>query len=114
MLYTCNYSSVTAYMVSIGLHFKQLTRQSSYNNNNNTNTNSTTSSTTVSKCAADVVSLRPVVTADLRGTVALQDLQQDSSAQPKGQPHHQAGSKNIQEPSKDGEHRCALQLDVTA
>ncbi len=49
---------------------------------------------------------------DLRRTVALEHFEQDSCAQAKGEAHHQAGSKDIQEPSKDGEHSSALQLDV--
>ena len=50
---------------------------------------------------------------DLRGTVALQDLEQNSCAKAKGEAYHQTGHKNVQKLGKDGEHCCAVQLNVT-
>ena len=52
--------------------------------------------------------------ADLRCAVAFEDFEQDCCAQAKGQAHHQAGTKDIEEASKNGENRRALQLNVLA
>ena len=52
--------------------------------------------------------------AHLRCTIALEHLEEDSSTKPKGEAHHQAGPKDIQEAGKDGEDSGALQLDVIA
>lgn len=51
---------------------------------------------------------------DLRCAVALEDFEQDSCAQAKGQAHYQAGTENIQEAGKDGEDSGALQLNIIA
>lgn len=49
---------------------------------------------------------------DLRSAVTLENFEQNCCAKAKGQPHHQAGTKNIEEPGKNGEDCCALQLDT--
>ena len=51
---------------------------------------------------------------DLRSAVTLKDFEQDCGAQAKGQPHHQAGTKDVEEPGKNGENCCALQLNTLA
>lgn len=51
---------------------------------------------------------------DLRCTITLEDFEQYCCAQAKSQPHHQAGTEDIEKPGKNGEHCCALQLDILA
>ena len=51
---------------------------------------------------------------DLRCAITLEDFEQYCCAQAKGQAHHQAGTKHIEEPGKNGEDCRALQLNVLA
>lgn len=51
------------------------------------------------------------IVTDLRSAVTLENFEQNCCAKAKGQPHHQAGTKNIEEPGKNGEDCRALQLN---